>query len=192
MRRTHGFSVPDATGRQRPTYIVWKAMRMRCTNPENISYPNYGGRGIVVCERWHSFENFLADMGERPPGMQIDRIDNDGPYSPDNCRWVDRKTQCRNKSTNTLVTWNGRTQTISAWCEETGAEERTVSNRLKRGYSPERAFIVGHALKNGHKVYEHGHPTSYDRGCRCNRCREGKHALYLKQRAKKLMTKSAA
>jgi hypothetical protein len=81
-----------------PTYKSWQGMKRRCYVPHCADYPNYGGRGIVVCERWHAFENFLADMGERPGrGLSIERVDNDGDYEPGNCRWATKLDQCRNR-----------------------------------------------------------------------------------------------
>ena len=91
------------SGRFSPTYHSWATMHQRCSNKKTTHYRHYGGRGIAVCDRWASFENFLADMGERPEGTSLDRINNDGPYSPENCRWATRAQQARNSSQTKLV-----------------------------------------------------------------------------------------
>jgi hypothetical protein len=80
-----------------PTYKAWADLIQRCTNPNNAGYKNYGGRGIRVCRRWRQFANFLADMGERPPGMSIERRDYNGHYTPTNCCWIPKKEQARNR-----------------------------------------------------------------------------------------------
>lgn len=83
--------------RRTSTYTIWSGMIQRCTNPRHPNFADYGGRGITVCERWLTFVNFLADMGERPEGLSIDRIDNDGNYEPGNCRWATAAEQAVNK-----------------------------------------------------------------------------------------------
>ena len=92
---THGHSCGY---RKTPTYSTWKALRKRCNNPNSKDYPRYGGRGITICKRWEKFENFLVDLGEKPKGTSIDRINNNGNYESCNCRWADSKTQSINKT----------------------------------------------------------------------------------------------
>src|SRR5204863_7300664 len=99
---------------------IWSSFRQRCTNPKDKSWGNYGGRGITVCERWHVFKNFLADMGPRPPGYQLDRIDNDGGYQPGNCRWTTSSKNNNNKRTNRRITYLSKTQTTTEWARELG------------------------------------------------------------------------
>jgi hypothetical protein len=125
------------------TYQSWISMRQRCQNPNHTAYANYGGRGIKVCERWSSFEDFLADMGERPEGCSLDRIDGDGDYEPGNVRWASSKTQSRNwRDANNLVTFDGRTQPLASWSEEFGIEHHTLQYRLRAGWSAEKALTT--------------------------------------------------
>jgi hypothetical protein len=119
-----------------PEYRVWLSMIQRCTNPARRCYPSYGGRGIAVCERWRDFANFLADVGPRPAGKSLDRIDNDGHYEPGNVRWVTQREQCANKRTNKNFTINGVTKNQSEWCREFGVAIGTFRGRMRRGQSP--------------------------------------------------------
>lgn len=119
---------------------VWRQMRDRCLNPNNPRFGDYGGRGISVCERWGSFENFLADMGDRPRGYQLDRIDNNGNYEPSNCRWATVGQQLNNKRNNRLLTLNGETLTIGEWSQRTGLPWDAIRSRLRYGWSVERAL----------------------------------------------------
>lgn len=121
-----------------PTYQSWSHMVQRCTNPRNKNYTRYGGRGIAVCERWLKFANFLHDMGEAPNGLTLDRIDNDGPYSPDNCRWATRAEQSRNSTTPVLLTHAGKTQNITEWAIELGIKPATLHMRVHRKWPVSR------------------------------------------------------
>lgn len=112
-------------------YSVWRAMHRRCSNENDSHYHRYGGRGIRVCNRWFSFANFVADMFPRPAGMSIDRVDNDGPYSPDNCRWADAFTQAQNSSLAKQITVDGKTLCVAEWCRVIGINRRTVTARVK-------------------------------------------------------------
>lgn len=133
-----------------PTYISWEAMRSRCYREGNASFSYYGGRGIKVCERWDNYHNFLTDMGERPPGHSIDRIDSDKDYTPDNCKWSTIKEQNNNKTINNLIEYDGRIQTMMQWCEELGLAWTTVWSRQNRGDTGDRLFRP--PGKNGRKA----------------------------------------
>jgi hypothetical protein len=136
---THGKSYLN--GQKSPTYRVWIGMKARCFNPTTSHYEYYGGRGIRVCERWLSFENFLTDMGERPHGKMIDRYpNNDGNYEPGNCRWATRSENCRNKSDNRLITHQGQTKTMAEWVEITGLPRTTIKDRLAAGWDATRTL----------------------------------------------------
>lgn len=121
-----------------PTYKIWTAILQRCTNPRATGFQYYGGRGISVCERWLSFENFLADMGEQPEKRwSIDRINVNGNYEPTNCRWITMAAQQLNRRNNRRITLQGRTQTVKEWCTELGISDDLFRSRLKMGWPPE-------------------------------------------------------
>lgn len=123
-----------------PAYSSWQAMRTRCHNPNSTSYPRYGGRGITVCDRWrHSYAAFVEDMGPRPPGKTLHRIDNDGPYSPENCVWADRITQARTSRRTRYVRWRGERLPLSAACEAANVPYQAIQHQLGRGLTFDRA-----------------------------------------------------
>ncbi len=124
-----------------PEYNVWNSMRSRCFTKTNAAYHHYGGRGISVCKRWDDFGRFYADMGPRPsPDHWIERVDNDGDYEPGNCVWALPRDQSRNKRSSHLLTIDGRTQTVTAWAEESGLPIGTFRERIRTGVAPEVAF----------------------------------------------------
>jgi hypothetical protein len=113
-----------------PLYTGYLDMFARCNNPNNDQYKDYGGRGIRVCERWNNFQTFVADVGKRPRGKTLDRIDNDGHYEPGNCKWSTKKEQSRNSRRNVLLTFEGRTQIAIDWASELGINISTLYKRL--------------------------------------------------------------
>ena len=126
-----------------PEYAAWGGMMRRCFNSADKSYRNYGLRGITVCERWHSFENFYADIGPRPtPKHGIDRIDNDGPYSPDNCHWATRGEQARNSRRTRHLTFKGETLCIADWAKRTGISAGRIRDRIEHNWPVEQALTV--------------------------------------------------
>jgi Holliday junction resolvase len=123
------------------TYSCWENMVQRCTNPKAKRFHRYGGRGVRVCARWWRFDNFFVDMGECPDGMSLDRKDNDGDYTPENCRWATAKTQSNNRSDNRrLISADGRDLTIAEWSRETGIGWKTIAYRVDTGWSADQAI----------------------------------------------------
>lgn len=127
----------------RSEYNIWHGLRSRCKNPKEPAFPKYGGRGITVCEAWdQSFEQFLADVGQRPsPKHTIDRIDNDRGYEPGNVRWSTRKEQNRNRRDNRYLCVDGQRRTLAEWSEITGLHVTVISDRLKAGWSVRDAVM---------------------------------------------------
>lgn len=124
-----------------PTHNTWRSMIQRCSDPGKDNYKHYGARGIVVCDRWQVFENFLADMGGRPEGTTIDRIDNDGDYEPGNCRWATQTTQVRNQSGTSMVLYCGEQIPLAEAAEKVGLSYALVHTRIHRlGWSVDRAL----------------------------------------------------
>lgn len=134
-----------------PLYHIWQGMNQRCHNPHNDSYSRYGARGIYVCDRWRAhigrgeqtnFLHFVDDMGDRPPGTSIDRIDNAGPYSPENCRWATIEEQANNTSTNVYIEHDGTVLSATQWTKQYGLPDNWVMKARKLGVSPEAALAM--------------------------------------------------
>jgi len=127
---------------KRKSYRRWASIKQRCLNPNAPHYEKYGGRGIGVCDRWLNYDGFFEDMGEPPINMQIDRIDNNGDYTPENCRWVGRKAQQNNTRWNHNITYNGETKTLQQWGEEINIKPNTLLTRIRRGWTINAAFEI--------------------------------------------------
>lgn len=132
--RTHGVS-------KHPLFGIWSNMISRCYDQHNHAYKNYGGRGIYVCSEWiNNPVQFISDMSPRPPGLDLDRIDNNGNYSKSNCRWATRKEQATNRRSTRLVEFNGETNSILEWSRITGINRRTIAQRLSKGWPANKAL----------------------------------------------------
>lgn len=125
-------------------YRVWLGIKTRCYNKKNKSFKNYGGKGVVVCDRWlgkNGFINFLNDMGNKPgDGYSIDRIDHNGPYSPENCRWATWEQQENNRSINVYYEYLGERLTIPQWSRKLGIKRETLYSRARKGLTPPELF----------------------------------------------------
>jgi len=136
--QTHGCT-------KKKIYGVWKNMVRRCVNPKDAMYHLYGGRGIKVCERWRKFEFFLADMGHPPKGKTLDRIDNNGGYCQENCRWATPSEQAHNRRTTYII----EGKTIAEIANSVGIHRGTIYNRIRRGWSVEDAISTGNMVAEG-------------------------------------------
>lgn len=131
--KTHGM-------RGTPEYKSWSSMLSRCHNKNLQAYKDYGGRGIKVCERWMKFENFYEDMGPRPEGTSLDRVENNGNYEPSNTRWGTREEQANNTRTNRYITYNGETKTLAQWADYYNINYGTLEHRIKLGWPIKEAL----------------------------------------------------
>lgn len=145
--RSHGESTNPT-----PEYRVWQHLKRRCENPNNPAYKYYGGRGIKVCKRWQSYENFLEDMGRRPSLQHsIDRRDNNGNYEPSNCRWATKQEQARNSRNNHMMTIGELTLPMWEWVERTGISRGVMKNRIRKGWSDEQTLTTPIDVVKSHK-----------------------------------------
>jgi len=148
MAKTHGMSKTSV-------YKTWASMKRRCNDKNN---KRYGGRGISYCDRWEKFENFLFDMGDRPGKLTLDRTNNDGNYTPENCRWATMEQQANNSSRNCRILFNGQTKTIGEWSKITGLSQHLISRRIKiKKMSINDALTMQAPCKKKRKIIRQGY-----------------------------------
>lgn len=133
--RTHGRS-------RTRTYHIWVGMKQRCTNPDDASYIHYGRRGIHICRRWMRFENFRSDMGEAPPKLSLDRVNNDKGYAPSNCRWATAAVQRRNSRRVVMIRHRGLTLCVADWADRLKVSRWKLYGRLRSGWTPQDALAL--------------------------------------------------
>lgn len=121
-------------------YDTWRQMIIRCSDPLHPQYKDYGDRGIAVCDRWSNFENFLADMGPRPIGLQLDRTDNDGDYRPENCRWVPPIENIHNSTRVRILEYDGLSLPVAEWARRLDVDPSVLYSRLRYGWSVKRTL----------------------------------------------------
>lgn len=124
------------------TYSIWVGMKVRCTSLEDKRSHLYAKKGIKVCDRWQDFQNFLEDMGVAPDNLSIDRIDGNGDYSPENCRWATAKEQANNSAANYVIEYEGESLNIGEWAEKLEMKPNTLVYRIRRGWSVDRALTT--------------------------------------------------
>ena len=145
---------------QTGAYVSYFAMKQRCQDPRFIGFRNYGGRGIMLCEQWHTFDGFLADMGPRPDGMSLERIDTNGNYEPSNCKWASPSEQARNTRKKRMIEIDGVPRHVAELAEKHGINMRTIAIRHERGCSVEQILskTLLHGTKNRTKTHcKRGH-----------------------------------
>lgn len=133
------FKMPERVWRT-PTHRVWAGMKQRCNDQNFHCYSNYGGRGIIYEPKWDKYDGFLEDMGERPLGMTLDRRNNNGNYTKENCRWVTPRVQSNNRRDNVFLEFNGYRRTIAQWEREIGLPDYTIGNRINNGWTVKDAI----------------------------------------------------
>lgn len=145
--KTHGYTAT-------PTHKTWLNMKNRCLNPNATGFRHYGGRGIKMCDRWLKFSNFLADMGEKPPGLTLERINVDGDYSLKNCKWATIEEQSRNTTRNRFITFEEETRTLKDWAKINNINYSTIRHRLNSGWSVEKTLTVPARTKAKQRIAE--------------------------------------
>lgn len=139
--QTESRYIKKHAGVDTPEYGSWRSMLSRCANVKNNVFHRYGGRGIKVCDRWLEFSNFYMDMGQKPtPKHTIDRIDSNGDYCPENCRWATQKEQQNNRGDNRIIECNGISKNLSEWASESGIDASLINWRIKSGWSIREAL----------------------------------------------------